>query len=250
MRVDALEQEGDRAAAGVEVAWSVDREPILEAGGERVERVAGQRLLVRADRVEADRGEVVDGGPEADRLGDRRGAGLELPGHVVGREAVDVDVADHLATAEERRHRVEELGARPEAADPGGPEHLVAGETDEVGVPLAHVDGEVRDGLRGVDEDLRPRGVRGVGERPDLVDRAEHVRHRGDGEQPGAVEETVEVGEVEAVVGGQRDPAQLDAALGGEDVPRHDVGVVLHLREHDGVAGLRGWPAPTSTRRG
>ena len=36
--------------------------------------------------------------------------------------------------------------------------------------------------------------------------------------------------------GGERHPAQLDAALGGEDVPRHDVGVVLHLGEHDDVA--------------
>ena len=46
----------------------------------------------------------------------------------------------------------------------------------------------------------------------------------------GAVEQLVEVGEVELEVGGQRDPAQLDAALGGEHVPRHDVGVVLHVR--------------------
>ena len=62
-------------------------------------------------------------------------------------------------------------------------------------------------------------------------DRAEHVRHRGEREELGAVEEPVEVDEVEAVVGGERDPAELDAALGREDVPRHDVGVVLHLGE-------------------
>ena len=55
-------------------------------------------------------------------------------------------------------------------------------------------------------------------------------------EELGAVEQAVEVAQVEAVVVGDGDPAQLDAALGGEDVPRHDVGVVLHLREHDGVA--------------
>ena len=51
-----------------------------------------------------------------------------------------------------------------------------------------------------------------------------------------AVEQLVEVGEVEQAVGGERDPAQLDAALGREDVPGHDVGVVLHLGEHDDVA--------------
>ena len=45
-----------------------------------------------------------------------------------------------------------------------------------------------------------------------------------------AVEQLVEVGEVEPEVVGERDPAQLDAAFGGEHVPRHDVGVVLHVR--------------------
>ena len=54
----------------------------------------------------------------------------------------------------------------------------------------------------------------------------------------------VEVGEVELAVGGQRDPAQLDAPLGGEHVPRHDVGVVLHVGEHDDVAGAEVGPAP------
>ena len=99
-----------------------------------------------------------------------------------------------------------------------------------------HVDRDVRDGLAGVDEHRGAGGVRGVGERADVVDRAEHVRHRGDREQLGAVEQTVEVGEVEPVVAVDGDPAQLDAALGGEDVPRHDVGVVLHVGEQDRVA--------------
>ena len=119
---------------------------------------------------------------------------------------------------------------------PLGPSILCPVNADEVGVPRLHVDGEVRDGLGGVDQDPRAGGVGRVGERADVVEGAEHVRRGGDREQLGAVEQAVEVGEVEAVVGGQRDPAQLDAALGGEHVPRHDVGVVLHLREHDGVA--------------
>ncbi len=60
----------------------------------------------------------------------------------------------------------------------------------------------------------------------------------------------VEVGEVELEVVGERDPAQLDAALGGEHVPRHDVGVVLHLGEHDGIALDQVVRGPTSRRRG
>ena len=53
-----------------------------------------------------------------------------------------------------------------------------------------------------------------------------------------------EVGEVELAVGGERHPAQLDAALGGQHVPRHDVGVVLHVGEHDDVAALQVGAAP------
>ena len=81
--------------------------------------------------------------------------------------------------------------------------------------------------------------VGGVGEWTDVVDRAEHVRHRADRQQAGAVEQCVEVREVEAEVGGQRDPAQFDAAFGREHLPGDDVGVVLHVREHDRVAGLQ-----------
>ncbi len=78
----------------------------------------------------------------------------------------------------------------------------------------------------------------------DRRDRAEHVAHRGEREHLGAVEQPVEVGEVELAVGGERDPAQLDAALGGEHLPRHDVGVVLHVGEHDDVAGAEVGAAP------
>ena len=42
--------------------------------------------------------------------------------------------------------------------------------------------------------------------------------------------------EVELAVGGEADPAQLDAALGRQDLPRHDVGVVLEQGEHHDVA--------------
>ncbi len=54
----------------------------------------------------------------------------------------------------------------------------------------------------------------------------------------------VEVAEVEPVVAGEGDPAELDAALGGEDLPRHDVGVVLHVGQHDGVALAQVGPGP------
>ncbi len=110
------------------------------------------------------------------------------------------------------------------------------GDRDEVGVPVLHVDGHVRSGLARVDEHQRAGRVRGPRQRPDVVDRAEHVRHRGDREQLGAAQDFADRREVEAVVGGERDPAQLDATLLGQHQPGHDVGVVLHLAQHHHVA--------------
>ena len=58
--------------------------------------------------------------------------------------------------------------ARAQSAPmPVGPQHLVGGEGDEVGVPGLHVDREVRHRLAGVDEHVGAGGVGGVGERAD-----------------------------------------------------------------------------------
>src|SRR3546814_13382081 len=54
----------------------------------------------------------------------------------------------------------------------------------------------------------------------------QHVRHRGEREQLHAVDQPVEVCEVEGVVLGDRQVADLDAPLLGEHQPRDDVGVV------------------------
>ena len=48
-----------------------------------LQRVRRQLAVVREHRVHAERFEVVDRGAEADRLGDRHGAGLELPRQLV-----------------------------------------------------------------------------------------------------------------------------------------------------------------------
>ena len=160
--------------------------------------------------------------------------GLELPRHLVGDVAVLADVEDHLAAAEERRHRLEQLGAGPEAADAARAEHLVAGEPDEVGVPRLHVDRH-----RGARPARRRRApcapaawAASARERtsltvPSTFDIAVNARSLAPSSSRSRSRE------VEAVVVVERDPAQLDAALGGEDVPRHDVGVVLHLGEDD-----------------
>ena len=98
-----------------------------------LERVGGDRLLVRVHGVHADVAEVVHRGAEADRLDDRRGAGLELVRDGGVRRPLHRDGLDHLAAAEERRQLVEHLAPAPEHADAGRADALVAGEGEQVG---------------------------------------------------------------------------------------------------------------------
>ena len=183
---------------------------------------------------------------EADDLCDGRGARLELVRHRVGPEALLGDVEDHLAAAEERRHGVEQLRAGPQHADTGRTAHLVPGEHHEIGAQGTHIGGQVRHVLAGVDADQRAGVMSGGSEPGDRVERAQHVAHGGDRQQLRPVQQTIQIGEVQAAVSGDRDPANLEAPLGGQDVPRHDVGVVLHLGEHDCVRGAQIGAAPRS----
>ena len=171
-------------------------------------------------------------------------ARLELPGDLVRRPAVYADVADHLAAAEEGGHGLEQVLPAPEHADPGGAAHLVAGEAVEVGAQLGHVGVQVGRVLGPVDQHQGPGGVGGVGQAPDRGQGPEHVGHGGDRQQLGPVEEAVQVAQVEATLGVDPDPAQLDPGLLGQHVPRDDVGVVLHLGQHDSVTGAQVGLAP------
>ena len=186
--------------------------------------------------VHADAREVVDRGAESDHLDDRRRARFELPRDLLRHPAVEADVEDHLAAAEERRHLLEQLFARPQRADAGRAAHLVTGEAEEVAAELGDVGGHVRHELRGVDQAQRAGVVRGIGQLADRRERSEHVRHRGERQQLRPVEQLIEVRQIERVVVGHAEVAKLDAAFFLQHQPRHEVGVVLHLGEHDGVA--------------
>ena len=130
---------------------------------QRVQRVAGERLLVRGDRVHADRGEVVDRRAEPDRLRDRRGAGLEP----VRRRRRRSSPPCGRSRSSSRRRGTAAAGraapARDQHADAGRAADLVPGEGDEVRAERGHVHRHVRHGLRGVEHDQRadlagPRG--------------------------------------------------------------------------------------------
>ena len=148
-----------------------------------------------------------------------------------------MDLADHVAAGHERRHRLEQLAASPQRPRAGGPEHLVAAEDVEVGADLLDVDRHVRDRLRAVDQDQRAGRVGHLGHLADGVDRSEHVRDVGEGDElgPQVQQDLVHLEAQDAVV---RDGHELQVAvhLLDHELPGDEIGVVLHLGQDDRVA--------------
>ncbi len=196
---------------------------------------ARQRAVGRGQRLE-----VVDRCPEPDGLGGHRHAGLEALRRRCEGRGLHADDLDHGSAGEERRHRLEEVVAAPEHADAGRTEHLVARERDEVDAEGADVDRHVRHRLAGVEDDERADRVRRVGDLLHRGDRAEHVALVGERDDLGArgddAEPVLGVIEVEPTVLRHADPAQDRPGLVADLLPRHEVGVVLHLGHHDLVA--------------
>ena len=153
---------------------------------------------------------------------------------------------DHLAAAEHRVRRVEDLGRPVEAARRCRAEHLVPAERQEVAAERGHVDRD--DAARAVPHPpprSAPDRVRGVDELPEGRDRTERVRHAGDRQDLRPLgEQRAEVGQVQLPVIGERDVAERRAGDGGGHLPRDDVGVMLHVGEQHLVALMEELPPP------
>ena len=179
VRMDVLVPERESATAEL---------GILRAEHRRADRLqrfdaVGRELpLMAPDVLHAESLEVLDRRGEADLLGDVHRPRLELVRRRLEGRVVGIDLHDHLAAAEERVHRVEQLEPSVESARRRRAQHLVAGDREEVHAELRDVHRVVRDELRAVHDHDRTNGVRGLGQPVDGGHRAEHVRLSGDGE--------------------------------------------------------------------
>ena len=77
-----------------------------------------------ADPVHPDRGEVVDGGAQRDRVGDVAGPGFEFPRQLVERGRLVGVALDHVAAGQERGHRFEQRAFSVQKPMPVGPHIL------------------------------------------------------------------------------------------------------------------------------
>src|SRR5207245_2945344 len=203
----------------------------------RVVDVPGDLHLVRADGIQAASAQVVDGCPESDHLGDRLRAGLELPGQVVIGGALDADRLDHVATGHERVHRLEQLAASVQDAGACRAEHLVAAEGIEVASQCPDVHRLVRRALRSVDQYGRAGLLCGGDHVASRVDGAHRVAHQVERDQlRTALQKVCKLVLPQLALLVDVDVLDVGASLGGQDLPGHDVGVVVEDRQHDEVA--------------
>ena len=239
MRAFDLETDHRRfARCGPEDAQAVD---LAEFFG----RVCEQFALACRHRVHAQRGQVIDRRAQADEAGDVRRAGLELVRRVVEHGTVEADFPDHLAAADEGRHRLQVFATRPQRAGAGRPAHLVAGDRVEVATDRGHVQRHVRRRLRAVDHGDDAALARLAADRRDRIHRAQHIADVGDRQQlhVGCHRRMQRV-EIQRAVRQQLGDLDRRAGTLGDQLPRHDVGVVLHPRDQDGVAGLQSRQRP------
>jgi len=114
---------------------------------------------VLGDLFELGGAHVLDGGAEADGALDVGRARLVAEGRLAHLEAIFAVVVDHAAADVPQLQVLETILAHVQDADARRAEDLVRREREEIAVELAHVDGQVRHRLRGVDHDRHAGGV-------------------------------------------------------------------------------------------
>ncbi len=189
--------------------------------------------------------DIGDGGGERDHAFDMRGAGLEP--RRGGREARagKAHPVDHRAAALPGGHRRQNLVARPQHADAGRAIKLVPRQHIEIAVERRHVEREARCRLTAVEQQLRADAAGKRGGAADIEHAAKHVRHMRKGDQPVPFGQHRRGGiKVDPAIGGQRADIDADAGVLLDQLPGHDVRMMLERRQQDAVAGLQIGAAP------
>ncbi len=151
---------------------------------------------------------------------------------------MESDFANHVAPALVRRHGIEQRGLAVEHANASGAVEFVPRECVEIAIQCLHIDFEVRHGLGPIDQYRNAPGMRQFDQVPHRVDRAKGVGEMGHCNQPGAgAKQALEFFQQQfARVVDRRHPQDGTRAL-ARQLPRHDIGMVLHRADQDLVAG-------------
>ena len=131
------------------------------------------------------------------------------------------------------------LRLRVQRADTRGPIQLVRAEDIEVAVERPHIDMRMHRRLTAIEQHRHALAMRQLHDLGGRGHGAEHVRHMREGDELRLrPDEAGEVIDIQRAVIADARPFQHRALPLAQEVPRHDVGVMLHLGEHDLIARL------------
>ena len=185
-----------------------------------------------------------------DRAGDIRRARFETVRRFLESAFLERDADDHFAAAVPRRHRFQNFGATVERADAGRATHLVSGESEKIATHFLHIERQMsrrsaphRPGQR-ADRARLPAKI-GHG-----IDRAERIGDMRESEEfHFRGEQLRELIERERAILAHRHETQPRAGSLRQELPGHEIAVVLHFREQDHVTGAEEIFRPTPARR-
>ena len=184
---------------------------------------------------------------QTDGFQDRRRAGLEPMRRLGVCDPVLLDPFDHLPAPLIGRQGLQRLGLAIQGADAGGAEQLVACDHIEVAADGLNIGRRMDRALAAVDQHLRANRMGQSRDLGDRIDRPQHVRHVGDRDHARPRPQQVGIGRhVQRAVVLDRRPFQHRPVPLAQEMPRHDVGVVLHLGDDDLVARLDRQAQPMS----
>ena len=223
-------------ARSSEVVRAVDADRGHALGQDR-QRVVDQILLVGADVLHAQVRQVVEGNAPRPIAADTSG----VPASNLYGTSLNVEwrsVTSRIISPPPMNGGISSRisRARPQRATAWRPERLVAAEDEEVAVQVLDVDRLVRRRLGRVDEHERAGLVRLADHLLDRVDRADAVRHGRERDELGirAQQDLERVLEQAAVIV-EGHELEVGVLLLGQQLPRDEVRVVLHLRGDDRV---------------
>ncbi|AEW73302.1 hypothetical protein EcWSU1_01864 [Enterobacter ludwigii] len=203
--------------------------------GKLLQRVVHQQVFVLLNRVKANRRDIGDGRPQPDNPAGIWRASFKAPRRAcIGGPFRETDGRDHRAAPFPRWHRLQNIFFHVQHANPGRPIELVPGEDVEIAVQRLDVDRVVHDRLRTINQHLRASLVGFLDNRCHRVLGSQHVRNLGHGHQPRTrIQQRVELLKLEGAINIQWDHPQLRTDTLTEHLPRHDIGMVLHLGDDD-----------------
>ena len=201
------------------------------------QRIREEIPLNSLDAVKSHLFKIVNRRNQPRRTADVLRARLELRGKFGIRGFLLAHIVDHIPTEEERRHCIEYVIFAVEDTDPHRRKHLVSRECEEVRVHRLHIHRNVRHALRAVHDDDRPDRMGAVGNRTYIVDETEHIRYMCHGDNLRLFRDLLrDIRRREVPVLRKVDVLQHRTARLCNELPRHDVAVMLRDRDDDLIA--------------